>query len=97
MIVLNIEQQARPYPIMASKCKMIRCKASIPVGIFGGDDIDVIPYCLSNGTEIMRVAHIHKPNQHCHTVGKKINMRFLRISSPKLLVHLNLMYKISLH
>ena len=76
---------------------MISGEASIPKGIFAGDDIDIVIYGVSNGMKIVGVADIHIPDQHCHAKGQEKNVSFVGIFGPELPIHLDFVDEVSLH
>lgn len=61
------------YPIMAGEHDMVRTKASIPVGMFTGNDIDVVYNSPSNGIGVKGFRIVEIMNQHDNTEWKEIN------------------------
>lgn len=69
---------------MARQQKMIRSKASVPVGIFVGDDTDVVHDNLFDGIRIERLGLIEVVNHFCDAEWKKMNMRYVRVTCSEL-------------
>ena len=91
------KEKKRNYPIMASKHEMVSTEASIPIRIFGGNNIDIIYDGLFYGTKIMGVTNVHKPNQHCHTEGEEKKVRLFGIFGSEMAVRLHPVNEIPFH
>ena len=67
------------YPIMAGEHEMVGTKASIPVRMFTGNDIDVVYNSPSNGISVQGFGLIEVMNQHDDTEWKEINQSLIGV------------------
>lgn len=83
------------YPVMAREKEMIRAKASIPVGIFVRDDIDVVHNGLFDGFEIERIGLVKVVNHFCDAEWKKMNLCYVGITCSELCIGFQVINKSS--
>lgn len=62
---------------------MISAKATIPVGVFMGNDIDIIGDRILHWAPLMGVGHVYNLGNHDHTQGEEIDVGLVRIHGSK--------------
>lgn len=82
---------------MAREHEVISPEASVPVGIFGGDDADVICDRPVDGADVKGLGLVDEPHHLNHAEGKKMNMRDIRVPGSEPVPHIHVVYEPSFH